>query len=71
MCNYEGFSVTRGLLFPQPIFKMSAQQNQLLNVTEREFQIFLQNYRLDDVSTALKYVIGRETVTSASIAVNL
>lgn len=60
--NYEGFSVTQGPFFPQPIFKMSAQQNQLLNVTEREFQIFLQNYSLDDVST-LNYVIDRETVT--------
>lgn len=71
LCNYEGFSVTQGLLFPQPIFKMSAQQNQLLNVTKSEFQIFLQKYSLDDVSTTSKCVIGRETVTFASIAVNL
>lgn len=55
--HYEGFSVTQGLLFPQPIFKMSAQQNQLLNVTEAEFQIFLQKYSLDDVSRSSKYVI--------------
>lgn len=67
--NCEGFSVTQGLLFPQPIFKMSAQQNQLLNVSESEFQIFLQKYSLDDVSTTSKYVIGRETF--ASTAVNL
>ncbi|TNM98493.1 hypothetical protein fugu_014739 [Takifugu bimaculatus] len=40
----------------QPIFRMSAQQNQLLNVTESEFQIFLQKYSLDDA--ALQWLEG-------------
>lgn len=38
------------VFFPQPIFTMSAQQNQLQNVTPAEFQEFIGNYKTDDVS---------------------
>lgn len=43
--------------FSQPIFRMSAQQNQLQNVTEMEFQTFKQKYNHDDVSTRTKCAI--------------
>lgn len=38
------------VFFPQPIFTMSAQQNQLQNVTHTEFLVFKDKYRNDDVS---------------------
>lgn len=34
---------------------MSAQQNQLQNVTKSEFETFLQKYNLNDVSVAFKH----------------
>lgn len=34
----------------QPIFTMSAQQNQLQNVTQAEFEVFMNKYKKDAVS---------------------
>lgn len=39
------------ILLSQPIFTMSAQQNQLQNVTTPEYELFMKKYGQDDVST--------------------
>lgn len=39
------------ILLSQPIFTMSAQQNQLQNVTTPEYELFMNKYGQDDVST--------------------
>lgn len=44
---------------------MSAQQNQLQNVTESEYQIFWQKYHLDDVRKPFKCMIDRESASFA------
>lgn len=52
-CTFEELGVTQRVFPPQPIFKMSAQQNQLQNVTESEYKAFCKKY-LDDVSLPFK-----------------
>ena len=53
---------------PQPIFKMSAQQNQLQNVIESEYKIFFQKYQLDDVSIPFTLMTDGESALSAGTA---
>lgn len=47
-----GAVMTKKNVYPssQPIFTMSAQQNQLQNVTAAEFEVFLNKYKKDAVS---------------------
>lgn len=54
---YEHIISSDCFFFSQPIFRMSAQQNQLQNVTEMEFQTFKQKYNHDDVSTRTQCAI--------------
>lgn len=44
--------MTKNDVYPssQPIFTMSAQQNQLQNVTQAEFEVFMNKYKKDAVS---------------------
>uniref|UniRef100_A0A3P8RNF8 Piezo non-specific cation channel R-Ras-binding domain-containing protein n=1 Tax=Amphiprion percula TaxID=161767 RepID=A0A3P8RNF8_AMPPE len=53
----------------QPIFTMSAQQNQLRDLTEEDFSSFISSYRYTPVSSALQFLeaYGPEDVTVADL----